>query len=473
MEWRWCWRPAGPIVLAALAVPAAAQSPTPQPSDLFVTRLQGTTTTELATTTQTTPTVTADLSPFPATELDERRPGAELDGPRRLSLSVARPMPLRELLMLLVNGTPLSIVNEEGVDGTFLGELKDLSMRQALEAVLFPRGLDYAVQGTLVRVFPRRMSTRFFDVNYVNVRRTAQRSIQSGGTVDSRRPASIALATSSASDRVDALGQGVQALLSTSGRMYVDRDAGVVQVTDFADRLDLVAVYVEAVQMRAQRQVRIDAQILEVSLGEAPAIDWSAVRSRLGMPPQAADGRAAGIVVPGIDALKRAVAEQGTVTVIAAPQIVAMNNQPAIIRAGTEHPYVDAAARDEGHERAIRPAAALEGFALMVTAQISADRLVLLNLAPSYSTRTETAKSSDDDAVPVLHVNEADTTVRVRDGETIVVSGFLDSRQVAKPATGFGAMFGVQPRATVKSELVILLTPTIVGPGMPTTGGTR
>jgi type II secretory pathway component GspD/PulD (secretin) len=109
----------------------------------------------------------------------------------------------------------------------------------------------------------------------------------------------------------------------------------------------------------------------------------------------------------------------------------------------------------------------------MVTAQISADRLVLLNLAPSYSTRTETAKSSDDDAVPVLHVNEADTTVRVRDGETIVVSGFLDSRQVAKPATGFGAMFGVQPRATVKSELVILLTPTIVGPGMPTTGGTR
>ena len=109
----------------------------------------------------------------------------------------------------------------------------------------------------------------------------------------------------------------------------------------------------------------------------------------------------------------------------------------------------------------------------MVTAQVSADGLVLLNVAPSYSTRAGTVKPGNDDAVPLLHVNEADTTVRVQDGETIVLSGFLDSRQAAKPATGFGAMFGVQPRTTVRSELVILLTPTIVSPGRRTTDGTR
>jgi type II secretory pathway component HofQ len=476
MERRWRWRPAGAIVLAAVAVPAAAQSPAPQPPDLFVTRVQGAATRELslpALPAQGAPTAKVELTPFPATELDERRPGAELDGPRRLSLSVSRPMPLRELLMLLVNGTPLSIVNDEGVDGTFLGELKDLSMRQALEAVLFPRGLDYDVQGTLVRVFPRRTSTRLFDVNYVNVRRTVQRSVQNGGTVDNRRPVNVALSSSSDSDRFEALGQGVQTLLSSSGRMYVDRDAGVLQVTDFSDRLDLVAVYVEAVQMRALRQVRIEAQILDVALGDSPAIDWAAVRSRIGGVPQGEGRGAAGIVVSSIDVLKRAVGEQGVVTLIASPQIVALNNQPAIIRAGTEHVVMTAADHDGADERAGDRTAALEGFALMVTAQVSADGLVLLNVAPSYSTRTGTVKSGNDDVVPVLHINEADTTVRVQDGETIVLSGFLDSRPAVKPATGFAAMFGVQPRTMVKSELVILLTPTIVSPGTRAADGIR
>ena len=93
-------------------------------------------------------------------------------------MNVTRPMPLGELLLLLVNGTPLSLVTDNDVTGTFTGDLKDLSMRQALEAVLFPRGFDYDVQGTLVRVFPRKVVTRLFILNSVNVRRTLQRDVR-------------------------------------------------------------------------------------------------------------------------------------------------------------------------------------------------------------------------------------------------------------------------------------------------------
>ena len=53
------------------------------------------------------------------------------------SLSVSRPMPIGDLLLLLVNGTPFSLVDRQGGSGTFTGDLKDLTMRQALEAVLF------------------------------------------------------------------------------------------------------------------------------------------------------------------------------------------------------------------------------------------------------------------------------------------------------------------------------------------------
>ena len=66
----------------------------------------------------------ADLPPFPVTGLDDRLGPADLDGPRRVSLSFSRPMPLRDLLFLLVNGTPLSLVNDDTVDGMFLGELR-------------------------------------------------------------------------------------------------------------------------------------------------------------------------------------------------------------------------------------------------------------------------------------------------------------------------------------------------------------
>jgi hypothetical protein len=153
-------------------------------------------------------------------------------------------MPLGDLLLLLVNGTPFSLV-----DGstrrvtTFIGDLKDLTMRQAIEAVLFPRSLDYDVQGTLIRVFPRKMSTRLFNVNYPNTRRNLQRQIPVASSIAGQQNPSPILLSSSQSDLFDDIEKGVQSLLSSSGRMHVDRTAGLVQATDFADRLDQIGLY--------------------------------------------------------------------------------------------------------------------------------------------------------------------------------------------------------------------------------------
>jgi hypothetical protein len=79
-------------------------------------------------------------------------------------------------------------------------------------------------------------------------------------------------------------------LLSPSGRMHVDSNAGVVQVTDFADRLDQVGLYLETVTLRASRQVRLDARVLEVTLGSPAGIDWTAVGARAGVTPEPAPG---------------------------------------------------------------------------------------------------------------------------------------------------------------------------------------
>lgn len=473
----------GIAVSAALTAVVSFDSATSQarsgqarPPDLAVTRLDGVARERVPSAQPAQP--PAPIAPLPVTQLDDRV-RADLDGPRRISLTVSRPMPLRDLLLLLVNGTPLSIVTDETVEGSFIGDLKDLTMRQALEAVLFPRGLDYDVQGTLIRVFPRKASTRLFDVNYVNVRRTWQRGVRSAVAVDGRQVPAADLAATIESDLLDELGKGVQALLSESGRMHVDRAAGLVQVTDFSERLDQIGIYVEAVQLRAARQVRIDAHVFEVTFANAAtaSIDWKAVVARAAAGTEALPGRgAAGLTVADVDALEKAIAEQGTVTMIAAPHVVAMNNEPAVMRVGTQSVYFESAstiAQNGSRQRESRPMSVLEGLTLTVTAQIASDGIVQVSIAPSYASKRGQAKSPDGATFPVLRIDEADTIARVRDGETIVISGFLDDRETTKPNAGITGLFGAQSHATVKSELVILLTPTVVSPGAPATVAIR
>jgi MSHA biogenesis protein MshL len=412
------------------------------------------------------------LAPLPMTQLEERV-RADLDGPRRVSLTVSRPMELGDLLLLLVNGTPLSIVTDEDVSGTFVGDLKELSMRQALEAVLFPRGLDYDVQGTLVRVFARKASTRLFDVNHVNVRRAWQRDVRSGTSFEGTPgQAAAALSVRIDADPLDELAKGVQAILSESGRMHLDRAAGIVQVTDFSERLDQVGVYIEAVELRAARQVRLDARVFEVALadGSAASIDWKAVATRAAAVTQASAGRAAAGLAADVDAVQRAIAEQGAITMIAAPRVVALNNEPAVMRVGTQSVSFESAstiAQDGSRTRDSRARPVLEGLTLTVTAQIASDGIVQLNVSPTYASRRSELKSPEGAAFPVLRIGEADTMARVRDGETIVLSGFLDDRETVKSDAGLAGLFGAQSHARVKSELVILLTATVVAPGAP------
>jgi type II/III secretion system protein len=463
---RWCR--SVPLVLsvcAVLASPAYPQQPASRKTDLPVTRLQGGPAQDVVPASGQTPEPRSmDLSSLPVTQLDDRVPAADLDGPRRIALSLGRPMPLQDMLLLLVNGTPFSIVADDAVQGTFIGDLKDLTMRQALEAVLFPRGLDYDVRGTLIRVSAHKPATRLFDANFIDQRRTWQRA-----AVGSSHPDGVEVLTSGGSDVFDELGDGVKTLLSANGRMHVDRSAGLVQVTDFADRLDQVGAYVEALQLRALRQVRIDVRIFEVTLADpaAASIDWKAAGLRGAGAGGAAGGRTAGMTVVDPEAFIKAIGEQGSVTMIAAPRVLAMNNQPAVLRAGTGSVYSETASyKDEGgrNRRAPSPSALLEGLTLTITPQISGSGTVQLSVAPAYSERTGQARSSVGEIYPVIRVSEADTVVRVRDGDTVVIAGFLHERSRSRPATGLASYFGAQSHETVTCELVILLTPTVVTP---------
>jgi len=363
------------------------------------------------------------LPPLPLTQLDERAASPELD--RILSVTFAQPVPLGEALVALVRGTDLSIATDPGTAGTFIGDLKNVTVRQALDAVLPPLGLNYEVDGSLIRVFKREPETRIFDLNYIATERTGTVNIggASGGA---------AITSTTKTDLFGDVSTAVHALLSEHATVTVDRKAGLLQVTDAADRLDRVASYLDAVQNRVQRQAELEARVLEVELNDenARGIDWDAVTSQMASREQGRGGQRttaqafSGMRVKDVTRLLTALEAQGKVTPIATPRLLTLNNEPAIVRT--------------------------ESLTLSVTPQISNDAEFTLSVSPVI-------------AQPV--VAEADLLARLADGETLVISGVGRDRETRqRQAAGIsGGWFG---RTTVvtrhRIELVILLTPRIV-----------
>src|SRR5439155_11556076 len=94
---------------------------------------------------------------------------------------------------------------------------------------------------------------------------------------------SAGVTTSTKTDVFEELASGVRTLLTERAPFSVDRKAGLLQVTDFPERLDRVAIYLDAVQDRVHRQVQIDARVIEVELSDekSAGIDWIVVGAQL------------------------------------------------------------------------------------------------------------------------------------------------------------------------------------------------
>jgi len=379
------------------------------------------------------------LPPLPVTQIDARE--VTLDSPRRLTLTFAEPRPIDEVLALLTAGTGFSLAIDADATGSFRGELKQLTLREALATLLAPIGLDYQVQGTVIRVRRRQMDTRVFDLDLLNVQRGLARTSGTTG-------ASISTIVNS-DDVMEGVADGVRALLSERGTAHVDKRAGVLQVTDFTERMDRVALYVEALQQRSARQVRLQAQVFEVTLREGASIDWRKVRERLGLP---ADSPQAGIAGDPI-ALRAALAAQGDVRTLWAPEVTAINNEPALMRVATPG-----------------------GTSLTVTIvpQISADGIVQMSVSHAWEEHAGDRKSGWFSSTPIGRLSETDTVMRVMDGNTSVLAGILRPQEVTVPSSGgFGSVFGAQTKRMGHAELIVLLRPTVVTAGTFSAGGSR
>ena len=174
---------------------------------------------------------------------------------------------------------------------------------------------------------------------------------------------------------------------------------------------------------------------------------------------------------------------QGDVDVLSSPRVTASNNQKAVIKVGNDEYFVTKVSSTTvtGTNPITTPEVELtpffSGIALDVTPQIDSEGNVLLHVHPSVIKVTEQIKdiqingSSSELPLAQSEIRESDTVIRAASGDVVIIGGLMKSDNVEMvskvPLLGdiplLGEIFTSRSKQMKKTELIIMLKPTVVG----------
>ncbi|GIU23829.1 pilus (MSHA type) biogenesis protein MshL [Shewanella schlegeliana] len=285
-------------------------------------------------------------------------------------------------------------------------------------------------------------------------------------------------------------------------QVVVTPQAGLVTIRAYPNEIRQVRNFIKTAESHLQRQVILEAKVLEVTLsdGYQQGIHWESVLGHVGSTdisfgtsPSAGLGDKISNVLGGVTSIKLEGSDfstminlldtQGDVDVLSSPRVTASNNQKAVIKVGTDEYFVTnvSSTTVASNTPITTPDVELtpffSGIALDVTPQIDEQGNVLLHIHPSVIDIKEQIKSikiSDSTLeLPLAQseIRESDTVIKAASGDVVVIGGLMKSENteiVSKvPLLGdipfLGEAFTNRANSTVKTELVILLKPVVVG----------
>jgi type II secretory pathway component GspD/PulD (secretin) len=160
------------------------------------------------------------------------------------------------------------------------------------------------------------------------------------------------------------------------------------------------------------------------------------------------------------------------VKALASPKVATMNNQTAIVKVARQDVYFTSEI-SQGETTTLQsftPNTIDVGVILDVTPQIGGGGDITMNIHPSITAEYDRVAAPDGTEFPLLRIREADTVVKVQDGQTIIIAGLIQEQETTT-RTGlpcltnlpvFGYLFGYRQEVGEKTELVILITPTVL-----------
>ncbi len=275
------------------------------------------------------------------------------------------------------------------------------------------------------------------------------------------------------------------ALTPTLGALRVDKKTNTLVITDLPHRMPEFRTMIQAFDQKT-RQVFIEAQILQVTLSDEfdIGVEWETIfkdpwlnqLSLKALLPTAVSsfGRVSvgTIGKDHLGAVVKALQRFGKTDVLSTPHIAVLDNQEASIHVGTKEVYVTTTTSQGTATSTTSEAVNFidVGIKLNVTPTINEDGFVMMKIKPEVSSVSRTVTTAQGNQVPVVDTSIAETSVMVKDGNTIVMGGLIKDR-VAKvtnqiPLLGaipvLGTLFRFKDDEDIKTELVVFLTPTII-----------
>jgi len=459
----------------------------------------------------------------------------------------------REVFLAIVADTRYSMLMHPDVTGTLSVTLRGVTVKEALESIRDVYGYDFRIEGRRITVYAPTLQTRIFTLNYPHSRRVGRSEVRissgaapvnqgppgvagtvpgtagapGGPTTGVRQGDSSQISTNSTSDFWTELADAVRGLVGKGeGRsVVVSPQAGIMAVRAMPEELRQVEKFLKAAQIAVERQVMLEAKIVEVELrdGQQSGINWGAFGS------DASSGAAIGVlgsgiattnpllqsgstVIPGAVPIPSVAAggglfglalatnqfaavlgfleTQGNVQTLSSPRVATLNNQKAVLKVGSDDYFVTNVTGGTTTSSGVVGVAGtttlptltltpfFSGIALDVTPQIDDGTGIMLHIHPSVTTVVEKTKDVDLGSVGLYRlplasssVNETDTMVRLQDGNIAAIGGLMQmsSSQSASgvpgttsPSNPVGFLFGNRANAARKKELVVLIKPSII-----------
>jgi MSHA biogenesis protein MshL len=449
----------------------------------------------------------------------------------------------REVFLAIVADTRYSMLMHPDVKGTLSVTLRGVTVTEALESIRDVYGYDFKIEGRRITVYAPTLQTRVFTLNYPNSQRNgnsetrvssgAGQSSTSGATAGPAGAApgasgqmqeSSRVSTSSKTDLWSELTGAVKGLVgSGEGRSVITSpQAGIMAVRGMPDELRQVEKFLKAAQIAVERQVMLEAKVVEVELrdGYQSGVNWAAMSTQAGTtvaagllgsaltdplvplganvitgvvsaPSAAAGGGVFGLALATSQfaAVLGFLETQGDVQTLSSPRVATLNNQKAVLKVGTDEFFVTnvsggsstSGSTSSTGSSTTMPTVSLtqffSGISLDVTPQVDDGNNVTLHVHPSLTSVTEKTKQIDLGSVgnyrlPLASssVNETDTLVRIQDGAIVAIGGLMqmESSRTSSGMPGtaglgiFSALFGNKAVMGRKKEVIVLIKPTII-----------
>lgn len=398
-------------------------------------------------------------------------PGAATEAaapPARAGRYKFRDTAVADAIRLLFQGSDLNVLVDADVKGRITADFADATPEQVLAAVLRSQGLSMTYEEGYARIGMH--DRRIFHLDYV--------------------------AGADYGPLWDEITTQVKALLTADGKVTVSPATGTLIVADRPENLDLVEAHLRHLEEIIGRQVLIEAKVIEVTLNDSfqMGVNYGLFPRTLGFHSGIGGAATGGNAllqsfapsVGGVQfglfrtgdfsALLEALHAQGQVNMLSSPRVATLNNQPALIHVTEQVPVISRevlSGEIDPTQTAVRYNVSFEeaGIRLEVTPQIGSDGGLTIRVHPKVTEVAGQITTPDNlQTLPILNERESETVLKVQDGESIVLGGFIQKRRtedVGKvPGLGslplIGPLFRSTDQKEDRVELLILLTPTVL-----------